>query len=226
MLLIAEIDLSVGAVSGLCAGIMAVLSVKSELSAPVAIGAGILAGAGIGLLQGFWMAKLRVPSFVVTLAGLLGWQGALLYVLGSTGTVNLSDPLILGLANSQLPIGLGWLVGLIFVGGYAFSLFNKRQQRGRAGVQAQPVTALVGRIALVAGGVLIAIGIMSVNRNPNPDIPIQGVPSAVLIFIGFIVLFDFIVRRYSGKPGISSIATSSIGMPWTPPSSLMGQLEA
>jgi D-xylose transport system permease protein len=195
VLLIGEIDLSVGAVSGLCAGIMAVLSVKDGLSAPVAIGAGILTGIGIGLLQGFWMAKLHVPSFVVTLAGLLGWQGALLYVLGDTGTVNLNDPLILGLANSQLPIIVGWLMGLIFVGGYAFSLFSERQHRLRAEVQAQPLTVLVVRVILVAASILVAIGIMSVNRNPNPDVPVQGIPSAVLIFLGFVVLFDFIARR-------------------------------
>lgn len=195
VLLIGEIDLSVGAVSGLCAGIMAVLSVKVGLSAPLAIGAGILAGIGIGLLQGFWTAKLRVPSFVVTLAGLLGWQGALLYVLGETGTVNLNDPLILGLANSQAPVVLGWVIGLIFVSGYAYSLFADRQHRLTASVQAQPLAVLVGRVIFIAAGVLVAIGIMSVNRNPNPDVPVQGIPSAVLIFLTFIVLFDFIARR-------------------------------
>ena len=195
VLLIGEIDLSVGAVSGLCAAIMAVLSVKSGISAPIAIGIGILAGIGIGLLQGFWMAKLRVPSFVVTLAGLLGWQGALLYVLGDTGTVNLNDPLILGLANSQMPLIWGWLIGLIFVSGYAYSLFSERRHRLAAGVHARPLAGLVGRVILVAAGVLVAIGIMSINRNPNPDVPVQGIPSAVLIFLAFIVVFDFIARR-------------------------------
>lgn len=195
VLLIGEIDLSIGAVSGLCAGIMAVLSVKSGFSAPAAIGAGLLSGAAIGLLQGFWTAQLRVPSFVVTLAGLLGWQGALLYVLGSTGTVNLSDPLILGLANSRLPVALGWLAGLILLGGYAAGLFREWQRRVRAGVQAQPLAILIGRLVLVAAGGLIAIAIMSVNRNPNPDVPIQGIPSAVLIFIGIIISFDYLARR-------------------------------
>jgi D-xylose transport system permease protein len=195
VLLIGEIDLSVGAVGGLCAGIMAVLSVKSGLAAPFAIGAGILAGMGIGLLQGFWTAKLHVPSFVVTLAGLLGWQGALLYVLGETGTVNLNDPLILGLANSQVPVVLGWLMGLIFVAGYAYSLFSERQHRLTAGVQAQSLAVSVGRVIVIAAAVLLPIGIMSVNRNPNPDVPVQGIPSAVLIFLGFIVVFDFIARR-------------------------------
>src|SRR5262249_37169803 len=89
VLLIGEIDLSVGAGSGLGAAVMAVLSVKRGAPAPLALGAGVLAGAGIGVLQGAWIAKLRVPSFVVALAGLLGWQGVLLYVLGDTGTINL-----------------------------------------------------------------------------------------------------------------------------------------
>jgi len=195
VLLIGEIDLSVGAVSGLSAGVMAVLSVKQGFPALPAIGLGILTGTAIGLLQGWWIAKLGVPSFVVSLAGLLGWQGALLYVLGSTGTVNLTDPLIVGIANSELPVMVGWLLGLIFVGGYAFNLLNYRRQRQQAGLPTQPIWGSVGRILLVAIGTLAAVGIMSVNRNPGRNVVIQGVPSAVLIFIGLIVLFDFIVRR-------------------------------
>jgi D-xylose transport system permease protein len=195
VLLIGEIDLSVGAVSGLSAGVMAVLSVKQGLPALPAIVVGVLTGTAIGLLQGWWIAKLGVPSFVVSLAGLLGWQGALLYVLGSTGTVNLTDPLIIGIANSELPVALGWLLGLVFVGGYAFNLLNYRRQRLKADLPVQPIWGSTGRILLVAVGALVAVGIMSVDRNPGRNVPIQGVPSAVLIFIGLIVLFDFIVRR-------------------------------
>jgi D-xylose transport system permease protein len=195
ILLIGEIDLSVGAVSGFCAAIMAVLSAKSGQPAVVAVGAGIIAGALIGLFQGFWFAKLRVPSFVVTLAGLLGWQGALLYVLGSTGTVNLTDPMIVGIANTRLSVGVGWVLVLIFVGIYTATAFLQRQQRLKAGLDVEPLSATVGRVALVALGVVIVTGIMSVNRSPEGFNPIQGVPSAVPIFVGFIVLFDFITKR-------------------------------
>jgi D-xylose transport system permease protein len=195
VLLIAEIDLSVGAVSGLCAGIMAVLSVKIGVPGLIEVGGGILAGVAIGLLQGFWIAKLHVPSFVVTLAGFLGWQGALLYVLGDTGTINLNDPLIVGIANTRLPLWLGWLVGLFFIAIYAFGLVRQQLQRAKLGVQAQPAARTIGRIVLVAIVILGAIAIMSVNRNPRKDLPIQGVPSAALVFVGFIVLFDFITKR-------------------------------
>jgi D-xylose transport system permease protein len=195
VLLIGEIDLSVGAVSGLCAAAMAVLSVKLGAPAPAAIGAGVLAGAAIGLLQGAWVAKLHVPSFVVTLAGLLGWQGALLYVLGDTGTINLSDPLITGIANARLPVAIGWLAGGLAIGAYGLGVLRERRQRIRAGLASESLAIAAGRVGLVAIGVLAAIGVMSVDRNPGGDIPIRGVPSAVLLFVGCIVVFDLVTRR-------------------------------
>src|SRR5207248_4597996 len=99
VLLLGEIDLSVGAVSGLAAAVMAVLNVKHGWSPYTAIAAGVVAGLVIGLVQGFFFTQFGIPSFVVTLAGLLVWQGALLKVLGSTGTVNITDGKITGLAN-------------------------------------------------------------------------------------------------------------------------------
>ena len=195
VLLIGEIDLSVGAVSGLCAGVMAVLSVKMGLPASIAVGAGILSGAAIGLLQGFWIARLHVPSFIVTLAGYLGWQGALLYVLGDTGTVNLTDPWIIGIANARLPVWFGWVLGVLFVGVYTFSVLGDRQRRVRAGMLPQAPLLLAGRIVLVVAGVILAVAIMSINRSPQGFVPVMGVPTAVLFLIGFIVLFDFITRR-------------------------------
>ena len=97
VLLLGEIDLSVGAVSGLCAAVMAVLSVKEGWSPYLAIAAGVLTGTAIGLFQGFWFTRFGIPSFVVTLAGLLAWPGFQLEVLGETGTVNITDPKITGL---------------------------------------------------------------------------------------------------------------------------------
>ena len=101
VLLLGEIDLSVGAVSGLAAAVMAVLNVKHGWSPYLAIVAAMLVGLAIGLLQGTLFSRFVIPSFVVTLAGLLAWQGALLQVLGSTGSINITDPKITGLANTQ-----------------------------------------------------------------------------------------------------------------------------
>ena len=196
VLLIGEIDLSVGAVSGFTAGIMAVLSVKVGLPGIVAVLAGIAAGTLIGLLQGFWFAKLHVPSFVVTLAGYLGWQGALLWVLGSTGTVNLNDPLIVGLANTRLPVIVGWALAVVFIVAYAFSQLRERQQRAQAGMEVRPVSVVLVQIGVVAVALLGATYVLNINRNANPrGGAIQGVPSAVLFLLGFVVLFDWITRR-------------------------------
>jgi D-xylose transport system permease protein len=196
VLLIGEIDLSVGAVSGFTAGIMAVLSVKVGLPGIVAVLAGVAAGTLIGLLQGFWFAKLHVPSFVVTLAGYLGWQGALLWVLGSTGTVNLNDPFILGLANTRLPVLAGWALGLVFVAAYAFSQLWERRRRQQAGMEVRPLAVAVFQLGVVGAAILVAVYILNINRNPVAQgTPIRGVPSAVLFLLGFVVLFDWITRR-------------------------------
>lgn len=195
VLLIGEIDLSIGSVSGLTAATMAVISVKIGMPGWIALLAGVLTGVVIGLIQGWWIAKLHVPSFVVTLAGFLGWQGALLYVLGSTGTVNLTDPSIILISNSRLPVIAGWIIGVIFISGFAFILFRERAQRVRIGVPVQPLAILVGRITLIAIVIVVAIGMMSVDRNPSHTVPIMGVPSAVIFLIGFIVVFDYITRK-------------------------------
>ena len=119
VLLLGEIDLSVGAVSGLCAAIMAVLQVKHGWNPYLAIAAGIAAGTAIGVLQGSVFAYIGVPAFVVTLAGLLAWQGLLLYVLGDTGTVNITNGKIVGLANTFYSETTSWIIGAVAVALYA-----------------------------------------------------------------------------------------------------------
>src|SRR5215210_8396393 len=119
VLLLGEIDLSVGAVSGLTSSITAVLSAKQGWSPYLAIAAGVLAGTAIGLFQGVIFTRFGVPSFVVTLAGLLAWQGGLLKVLGETGTVNITDPKITGLTGTFYSDVLGWIVAAVAIGAYA-----------------------------------------------------------------------------------------------------------
>ena len=186
VLLLGEIDLSVGQVSGLSAAVMTVLNVQHGIPGPIAIIAGILAGALIGLLQGFWITRFGVPSFIVTLAGLIGWQGALLYVLGETGTININDPVIVGLTGTFLTPVLGWGLGILAIVVYAASLVIGQRRRRAAGLEAAPTSRLAVRIGIVAAAILVAIGVLSADR---------GVPLAGLILVGFVVGFDLIVRR-------------------------------
>lgn len=106
VLLLGEIDLSAGAVSGLTASIMGVLVVNRGWSPILGILAALAAGALIGLVQGSIVTFLRLPSFIVTLAGLLTWQGFHLAVLGSTGTINIKKAFITGITGVFLPAGV------------------------------------------------------------------------------------------------------------------------
>jgi D-xylose transport system permease protein len=196
VLLIGEIDLSVGAVSGLTAGAMAVLAVKVGWPGPLAVLGGILAGAGIGLLQGAWFAKLHVPSFVVTLAGYLGWQGALLYVLGNTGTINLNDPFIVGLVNTRMPVWFGWTLAGVLLLTFAWRALSDWSRRRKLGLKVATGLSVTGRIVAVGVAALGSVALMSVNRNPVAGgTPIRGVPTAILALLLFVITFDLILRR-------------------------------
>jgi D-xylose transport system permease protein len=186
VLLLGEIDLSVGAVSGLCAAVVAVLNVKHGWSPYLAIAAGVLAGTAIGLFQGSVFTRFGVPSFVVTLAGLLAWPGAQLEVLGKTGTVNLNDPKILGLTGTFYSDTVGWILGFVAIGAYAAMALRGRQSRVKQGLTAPPLGLLVMRIGLVTVSVLVAIWVLNDDR---------GVPLAALIIVGFCLIFFYLTTR-------------------------------
>ena len=186
VLLLGEIDLSVGIVSGLCAGVMAVLSVQHGWDAYLAIAAGVVVGAAIGLFQGSVVTALGIPSFVVTLAGLIGWQGALLWVLGETGTVNLTDPKITGLAGTFYTGTTAWVLGALVVAAFAAASWNARRRRVHVGLPAASPLLVALRTLGVA---IVVFGVVAVLTDD------RGVPLALLILLGAVVLFDYIVRR-------------------------------
>jgi D-xylose transport system permease protein len=186
VLLLGEIDLSVGAVSGLCAAIMAVLIEQKGWSPYLGIAAAVLAGTAIGLFQGSVFTRFAIPSFVVTLAGLLAWPGAQLEVLGETGTINLTDPKVTGLTNTFYSDTFGWILALLAIGAFAAFTLLGRQRRVREGLSAPPLGTSVLRIVLVAVVVLVAVWVLNDDR---------GVPLAALILVGFVVLFFYITTR-------------------------------
>ena len=186
VLLLGEIDLSVGAVSGVCAAIMAVLNVKHGVPGWLAILAGLATGAAIGAFQGFWTTRFRIPAFVVTLAGLLAWTGALLFVLGSTGTVNISDTTITGLANTFfIPLD-AWLLAVVVIAVYAGGKLWERRRRTEAGLPVQPLPAVITRIVILAVAALVTAAVLSAAR---------GLPLALIIFVGLVAVIDQLIRR-------------------------------
>jgi D-xylose transport system permease protein len=186
VLLLGEIDLSVGAVSGLTAAVMAVLNVKHGWNPYLAIAAAIAVGMAIGLLQGFLFSKFGVPSFVVTLAGLLAWQGALLEVLGSTGTINITDPKITGLANTFYSDTVGWIFCAIVVAAFAGFVLVGHRRRVAAGLEGERMAALGLRICLLAAIAIVVVAILNSDR---------GVPLAVLILLAFVAGMEYVAKR-------------------------------
>jgi D-xylose transport system permease protein len=186
VLLLGEIDLSVGAVSGLAASVMAVLSVKEGLSPGLAILAGLLVGTLIGLFNGFMVTTFGIPSFVVTLAGLLGWQGAQLAVLGDTGSVNLQPSIITDLTSTFFDPAIGWALAAAAIAAYAASLLLARRRRSASDLANEPVAALGARIVLVAAAIIAAVVILNEDR---------GVPLAAVIVVALTVFFSFITER-------------------------------
>ena len=186
VLLLGEIDLSVGAVSGLAAGVMAVLSVQHGWAPILAIGAGLAVGVAIGAFNGFIVTTFGIPSFVVTLAGLLAFEGALLWVLGDTGSVNLPPNIITDLTTTFFDPVVGWILGIAAIVAFAGSILIARRRREKSGLGVAPLINDVVKIALVAAAVIAAVAILNADR---------GVPLAVVIVVALMVIFTFITER-------------------------------
>jgi D-xylose transport system permease protein len=186
VLLLGEIDLSVAAVSGVTSAVMAVLNVRHGVPAVPAILAALVAGMAIGAFQGAVVTRFGVPSFVVTLAGLLSWQGAQLAVLGQEGTVNVDDQLITGLTSTFLSPELGWVAAAAIVALHAAGTLAARARRRRAGLRVAASPALIARLALVGGAAAIAVTILNADR---------GVPVAALLLLAVVAGVDWLARR-------------------------------
>jgi D-xylose transport system permease protein len=186
VLLLGEIDLSVGSVYGLGSAVMAVLAVQKGWPAVPAIAAGVLTGTLIGSFHGFFFTRFRIPSFVVTLAGLLTWFGAQLHVLGEKGTINLNDPLILQLMNQFYPASVGWTLSVIVVAWLAADLFIVRRRRAAAGLRGGGGAGSIAKLVTIAAVIFGAMAVLAADK---------GVPLSLLILLAFIVGFDLILTR-------------------------------
>lgn len=186
VLLLGEIDLSVGAVSGLAAGVMAVLTVKNGWNADLAIVAGLATGAAIGLFNGFMVTFFRIPSFVVTLAGLLAWQGALLAVLGDTGTINLPPSAITDLTSTFYGAGVGYAIAAIVTAATFGTGLLERRRREHAGLETDPIAGIAIRTVLVGVASFVAVAVLASDR---------GIPLSLLILVAFCGLFAWLTTR-------------------------------
>jgi D-xylose transport system permease protein len=186
VLLIGEIDLSVGSVSGLTAAIFAVLSVSHRLPAVVGLLAALAAGAAIGLLQGMLFTRFAVPSFVVTLAGLIGWQGLQLQVLGGTGTINLPPSLVTALTDTYLQHPVAWVVAVGAGLAVTAARFHDATARRGTGLPAPGAVAVLLRVAPVWAALIVSVAVLNTYR---------GVPLAAVVLVGLVIVFDQLTRH-------------------------------
>ncbi|MGW2566384.1 sugar ABC transporter permease [Streptomyces sp. NPDC001537] len=188
VLLLGELDLSVGSISGFAAAIFAVLNVNNGVPEWIALVLAVLTGTAAGALQGFSCAKTRVPAFVVTLAGLLTWNGLMLYVLGTSGTVNLDENGLVAdltsyyFTNDAVAYGLAALcAGLVFLISYL-----GRRRRVAAGMPHRSMRDIVVR----AGGLAVVAFTTAYLLNR-----FQGLPLALLIFLVVVAGLDIVLRH-------------------------------
>ncbi len=188
VLLLGEIDLSVGSVSGLAASILAVLVVYHDQPLWIGLLAGCGTGLAIGLLYGLLFTKVGVPSFVITLAGLLGFLGLQLYVLGKNGTVNL--PVNSGLtefARYSFVTGVASYVLVALVAlAYGASLLFGIRRRAAADLSTESYTTVAVRTGLLAAGLLYLTYYLNIDR---------GLGYLPLLFVALVVLMDLLLRK-------------------------------
>jgi D-xylose transport system permease protein len=187
-LLLGEIDLSIGFVSGVGGVLIALLVAPdgNEMATAPAMVLCLLAGLGIGLLHGVIITKVGVPSFVVTLAGLLAWNGVVLLLIGSRGTVILQNDFVIGLANDFMAPGLAWILMVACVALYAAVQLVRLRSRQKAGLANDPLVIVGLRIAGLA--VVLAIVVAVANSD-------RGVPYVGLVVGGLLIFWTYVLNR-------------------------------
>jgi D-xylose transport system permease protein len=200
VLLLGEIDLSAGTTGGLCSAIMAVLMLRHGASWWLALIAGVLAGLLIGFGMGWLRARIGIPSFVITLATFLAFQGVTLILVGGQGSVILPDnsPLI-KLENSFVPMWLGWLLLAVFVLGYAAIKVNDALGRRRAGLAHPPFTVIAAKVVVLAVLGAAFTYEMGINRNLSTNAffssKAQGMPWVVVLLVILFAVWHFVLSR-------------------------------
>ncbi|MFC4113509.1 sugar ABC transporter permease [Nonomuraea zeae] len=196
VLLLGEIDLSAGFASGVCAAVLAVTLTSAGLPWYVCVVAAILTGVVIGTVLGTLVAKVGIPSFVVTLAAFLAFQGLVLVLVDEGTNISIRDSVIVAIANKNLPGWLGWALYAASVAVYAGVQLLRARNRSKRGLTADPLSLIafrVGALALLAG---IAVFVLNLERSRNAAlVSLTGVPIVVPVILVLLVVWTLVLRR-------------------------------
>jgi D-xylose transport system permease protein len=194
VILLAEIDLSAGVTSGVAMALFIIMTNRWEIDWRISIVAGLLCGAAIGAFIGFFVAKVGVPSFVVTLGLFLGFQGLQLALLGDGGIYRIEVPEIRAIMNDNLPGWLGWAFLALAITVTTLLNFYDRGVRARNGLANRPISLMYTKLAIatVIGASLVAL----LNTNRSQSIKeISGVPIVVPIALTVLFLGTLLLDR-------------------------------
>jgi D-xylose transport system permease protein len=200
VLLLGEIDLSIGYVAAI-GGTVAADLVQPSPNWPwwAAILAALLVCAGIGAIHGFIITRLRMPAFVVTLAGYLLWFGVMIIILGTAGGVSITSTVLpnqealYGIVYAYIDPLVAWVGLLAIVGLLGAAMWLRDAGRRRSGLVAPPVGLTVAKIVLVAGAGIVVVAICNVNRGNF--LPIVGVPWVVPLVLVVLGAWTILLER-------------------------------
>ena len=196
VLLLGEIDLSAGYTAGVTGAVLVILITNEGQPWYVALIASIAVGALLGFVLGSLVARLGIPSFVVTLAAFLAFQGILLLLAGEGGTIRIEDPTILAVENSNMSPTVSWIFFLIVAVAYVLSGLSSMNSRRKAGLK----TELKKLWIIKTAGLLLITGLavfaLNLERSNNPDlVSLKGIPYVVPVILLLLVIGTFVLGR-------------------------------
>ena len=196
VLLLGEIDLSAGFASGVCGAVLVILITNHGVAWWAALPVSILFGALLGFAIGILVSRLGIPSFVVTLAAFLMFQGLLLLLAGEGGTIRVEDPVILSIQNSNLSPLMSWLFFAVLAVVYVITGLTKIYLRSKSGLKS--ISLAIWTIK--TGGVLSIFGLgvyfLNLERSNNPQlVSLKGMPYVVVVILFLLIVGTFVLNR-------------------------------
>jgi D-xylose transport system permease protein len=196
VLLLGEIDLSAGVTAGVCGAMLGVVMTNHGWPWLPSVVVGLLTGAVIGSVIGWLVAYLGIPSFVVTLAGFLGFQGLLLVIIGEGGTIAYRNDTILSIMNKNVPVGLGWAMYVVGIAAFAGLTYWRNAKLRAAGLKADPVVVWLVKAAFITVVMGLVVYYLSIERSVNPGIiSLKGMPRVVVLIVALLIGLTFLLTR-------------------------------
>jgi D-xylose transport system permease protein len=195
VLLLGEIDLSAGVTGGMAAGFSAVMLVRHDQPWPIAVLVGLIVGAITGFVMGVLVAKLGIPSFVVTLAFFLGLQGVTLKLIGLGGTVPVRDEVLRGITIKSMGVVTGWIVVIGLLAIYGALIFWRQSRLAAKNLHRPPTSLLIFKFVALCLILLGMTALLSQNRSRVPSFIIEGIPYAVFVVGALLIFWTFIFGR-------------------------------